>query len=427
MKKILIIGGGIAGISLAVFLAKNKIKSILIEASPKIGGRAFSFKYKNGITIDNGQHAIFKCYKNTLNYLEIIKAKEFLEARKKLDFEIIDLKKGENKHNLYVPSFPPFINLLSALIKFKGYNLKDKLKTIRLFARSLFLANNDLKNISFNELLLQLDFFYQSRFIIEPLLVSAFNSNLEDISAFDGLKLLKKFFFSGFESYIPYFSNVGLSDLFYANAISYLLKSGCQINMSEKAIEIKVNKNKVCSIVSNKNVYDEFDNFVFAVPFHSLQKIKGADYLLDLNDYYFDYSPIVAGHVFLDEKNNPFKNKVFSLVNSEIDWIFGKPFGFSFVKSAAFDLVKKSDEEIIREIEKSAKSFDDKFLLPNKEDIFIFKEKRATIKSKINLKKPTIVTKISNAFLCGDWIDCGFPPTIESAIASANKVAQKIA
>lgn len=41
-----VIGGGIAGLSAAVFLADKGYRIKLFEASPKLGGRAYSFTIK---------------------------------------------------------------------------------------------------------------------------------------------------------------------------------------------------------------------------------------------------------------------------------------------------------------------------------------------------------------------------------------------
>ncbi len=66
MKKIIIIGGGLSGISSAVFLSKYGFDIEIIEASPKMGGRAYSLNY-NGIEVDNGQHILMECYKTHWN------------------------------------------------------------------------------------------------------------------------------------------------------------------------------------------------------------------------------------------------------------------------------------------------------------------------------------------------------------------------
>ncbi len=74
-KKVIVIGGGFAGLSTAAYLAKNKFKVTLLEASPKLGGRAYSFLDKDTDTIiDNGQHILMGCYNYTLDFLSLIDA-----------------------------------------------------------------------------------------------------------------------------------------------------------------------------------------------------------------------------------------------------------------------------------------------------------------------------------------------------------------
>ncbi len=71
MKKCLIIGGGLAGLSSAVFLTQKGYFVELIEASPKLGGRTYSFFDKENHTeIDNGQHILMGSYTNTFEFLK---------------------------------------------------------------------------------------------------------------------------------------------------------------------------------------------------------------------------------------------------------------------------------------------------------------------------------------------------------------------
>ncbi|KAB2843441.1 MAG: FAD-dependent oxidoreductase, partial [Melioribacteraceae bacterium] len=75
MTKCIIIGGGFAGLSAACYLAGKGIKVHLLEGSPKLGGRAYSFNYQNENTVvDNGQHIMMGCYKNTIDFLKLIGA-----------------------------------------------------------------------------------------------------------------------------------------------------------------------------------------------------------------------------------------------------------------------------------------------------------------------------------------------------------------
>ncbi|MCE7855382.1 MAG: FAD-dependent oxidoreductase [Ignavibacteria bacterium CHB3] len=48
-KKVIVIGGGFAGLSAAAYLSNNNFRVTLLEASPKLGGRAYSVIMKHSI------------------------------------------------------------------------------------------------------------------------------------------------------------------------------------------------------------------------------------------------------------------------------------------------------------------------------------------------------------------------------------------
>lgn len=426
MKKVLIVGGGIAGVSLATFLSKKNISVDLIEALPRLGGRAFSFKTKENLIIDNGQHVLFGCYKNTLNYLKSIKKDKKLKFRRTIDFDIYDYNRKQN-YFFSIPSFPPFFNIIYGLVKFKPYCIKEKIKILRIFLDSFF-SLNKLDYVSFEDYLKKNNFTKFAEFILEPLLVSAYNSSLKDICAKEALTLLRKFFLGGFNSYVPIFPESDLSSLLYSDVEKIISQNDGKIFFSERVIEIASDGNSLISIQTNKREIKNFQFVVFAIPFYELIKITGIEKVIDIKSYRFDYSPIVSGYVFLRENNVELESRAINFVNFEIDWIFGKPYGFAFVKSTANELMRKKDEEIINILIDALKFISSKVAREFEEEkkIIIFREKRATIKSEIGLKKAPINTLLNNCFICGDWVETGLPPTIESAITSSRIVADKI-
>ena len=106
MKRCLIIGGGIAGLTAGSILSLKKISVTLLESSPKPGGRTYSFPDKNTNTsIDNGQHIMMGCYKDTLAFLKIIGAESNFDYQKNLNLNFwIEIKK-----NLRLMQIPIFI------------------------------------------------------------------------------------------------------------------------------------------------------------------------------------------------------------------------------------------------------------------------------------------------------------------------------
>jgi squalene-associated FAD-dependent desaturase len=57
---VVVVGGGLAGITAAVDLAEAGLSVAVLEARPWLGGATCSFA-RRGLTIDNGQHAFLRC------------------------------------------------------------------------------------------------------------------------------------------------------------------------------------------------------------------------------------------------------------------------------------------------------------------------------------------------------------------------------
>ena len=89
MKRCLIIGGGLAGLTAASILSQKKNHVSLLESSPKLGGRTYSFIDKESyVEIDNGQHIMMGCYKETLSFVKLIGAENNFDYQKNLLLKI---------------------------------------------------------------------------------------------------------------------------------------------------------------------------------------------------------------------------------------------------------------------------------------------------------------------------------------------------
>ncbi len=59
-SRVVVIGGGLAGITAAIALAESGAQVTLLEARPRLGGATTSFD-RDGLTVDTGQHVFLRC------------------------------------------------------------------------------------------------------------------------------------------------------------------------------------------------------------------------------------------------------------------------------------------------------------------------------------------------------------------------------
>jgi len=104
-----IIGGGYAGMAAAVALAGRGITVTVFESAQQLGGRARGVTYQD-TQLDNGQHLLLGCYRQTLHMIEQVGGnieKDFLRLPLQLDLH------GE--FSLKAPRLPAPLHLIEQL------------------------------------------------------------------------------------------------------------------------------------------------------------------------------------------------------------------------------------------------------------------------------------------------------------------------
>ncbi len=423
MSKVLIIGGGFAGLSAAVFLSKANHQVTVLEASPKLGGRAYSFLMQSqNDFVDNGQHILMGCYRNTLKFLSEIGAMENLYFQKSLLLNLIE-KRGNTLVLGGNSRIYPF-NLISALLSFPSFTLNDKYSLLKFFVKLPFISKNELKNLTVEDWLVKSSQTANSRkYFWDLLIVGALNTDPHKASAAVFLEILREIFFHGNYASTLIIPVTDLSNLYCSPTEEYLEKNGNKISVGEKVIEFKVEENKVVKVVTNRNEYTEFDYVISAVPLHSLVKIKNNGLAIPTG-LKPGHSSILSVHLWIE--NFCIKKKFFGFIGSDFHWVFKNGKHFTLVSSNAGKFMPMSNEEIIKKTAEELKIYFPDF---NKADIknsIVIKEKRATFipSPSFEEKRKNIRSVYSNLILAGDWTDTGLPSTIESAVKSGLTAAE---
>ncbi|MHB8581429.1 MAG: hydroxysqualene dehydroxylase HpnE [Ignavibacteriaceae bacterium] len=422
MKKCIVVGGGFAGLTAAVYLAKSGFKVELIESSSKLGGRAYSFKDKSsGSVIDNGQHILMGCYEETLKFIKLIKAEENFHFQKRLEVNFL----APGYKILPLKSFPVFypLNLLLGLLNYEAITFFERLKLLKFILMLPFTSNKKLERMNVSEWLKR---GHQNDNIIKAfwriIAVGALNTNIEKASARIFADILKKIFLRGNSSATVVLPSYGLSESYCNHAQKFLEENNGKICFSEPVLSMQTENEKISEIITSKRTIMDFDFVVSAVPLFSLEKFLADSFD---NKICLRYSSILSVHIWLRE--NTLTKAFYALIDSTVHWIFNHGNHLTIVISDANELLDESKEEIFELVMNAV----EKFTNIKKELVIqykIIKEKRATFipSNDIINNRPPARTKLKNVFLAGDWTDTHLPSTIESAVKSGRTAAEII-
>ena len=418
MAKCLVIGGGFAGLSAAVNLISIGHSVQLLEASPKLGGRAYSFLYdKQNDIVDNGQHIMMGCYNYTLEFLNKIGSLDLLDFQKSLAVTFVGSSGKE--YRLDASNLPYPFNLLKAILTYKALSFSERIKVAMLFSGLLTIEPEKYSDITSGKFLEE---HKQSSNTIkafwEILHVGTLNCALDESSAASFIYILKKMFLSGNKASTIVLPKTGLSELYCSNAQKYIINSGGEIFLSTKVLSLGTDSsNEITSVITDKGEWNNFDYVILAAsPFNVknlLAEINLDDILPSLK-----YSSIVTCHMWLNQ--NPFTEKFYGMIDSKIHWAFNHAKHISLITSAADNLINLTKEEMyaefVEELEKYFSFFKREIII----DYMIIKEKRATFipESNVIISRKLLNSKYGKLVLAGDWTNTSLPSTIEGAVKS---------
>jgi squalene-associated FAD-dependent desaturase len=420
MRSALIIGGGLAGLSAGVYAIRNGYKPIILEAAPRLGGRAQSFfdTHLNTV-IDNGQHILMGCYKNTLQLMNICGASDNFIYQDSLRAAFID--NNAKEHRLRCPKFIYPYNLLWGILHYSALTIPERMLVIKFFIRLLFQPTKWLGNRNVREWLSDRG---QSERISGALWdfisIGALNTNPEKASARLFAHILREMFLKGNFNSTIILPKYDLTRSLIEPMEKHITDNGGTIVTSKRAVEISLSGNAVSSITTDDGKEFQADQYVLAIPPYAIAKLIDAKAVIDAPLDAFSYSTIVSIHIRTNEINlsEPF----YGPIGSKIHWLFRHDDHISLVISSADKYMDMSDETIMEMVSAELKTYFS-IRLPTDVNYRIIKSKRATFVPSPDIvnRRPSARIKYTNLFLAGDWIDTGLPATIEGAVLSGKE------
>ncbi|HMA47181.1 MAG TPA: hydroxysqualene dehydroxylase HpnE, partial [Frankiaceae bacterium] len=138
--RVVVVGGGLAGLSAALAAADAAAEVTLLEARPRLGGATSSFP-RGGLWIDNGQHVFLRCCTAYRGFLRRLGVEHLTTLQPRLDVPVLVAGEGGRAA---VPArlrrttlpLPPPLHLAPTLLRYRALPLAQRLRA-GLAARAL--------------------------------------------------------------------------------------------------------------------------------------------------------------------------------------------------------------------------------------------------------------------------------------------------
>ncbi len=437
----IVIGGGLAGLSSGVALAEAGLRVRLFERRQHLGGRATSYDLPDGTHVDNCQHVTLGCCTNLDDFFRRTGAASKIRWFDRLYF----LDRRGQRGIISAAPLPAPLHLAPALARFPLLRWADKRAIFRAL-RAIVRHGGpppDTHNVTMLDWLRRHG---QPPGAVERfwrvVLVSALNEELDRASARYGTDVFWKAFLAHREGFRMGVPSVPLGEL-YAGCLRAIERAGGEIRTRASVRKLEVEGGRIVGARFDNGELATADFYIAAVPHDALLALLPKT-VVERNAALaglrrLQVSPITGVHLLYDR---PVMREPFlTLLDRTVQWIFNKTLLYStsatrmdgeqyvqLVVSASYELLARSRQQIVELV--CAELSD---VLPATRTArllkaTVVKEAAATFSPTPEADRWRVgpATDIPNLFLAGDWTATGWPGTMEGAVRSGYRAAEVI-
>ena len=426
------IGGGVAGMSAACALAEVGFSVRLVERRGYLGGRASSYLHPGvGEIIDNCQHVLFGCCTNLQGFYRRIGVAEKIHWTSAMTM----IEPGGRRSTLGPSWLPAPLHGLPKLLSAHAFSFADKIALGRAFSAMMRPVPADSSE-SLGDWLRR---HKQTRGALNRfwrlVIASALNAEIDEIALPYAAKVIRELFMNSAFAGSMGMSTVPLSEL-YAPVVTYLEQRGGSVLLNTHVDGATWNETIHQWTVNTRSGDLISDLVLVALPFEGMAKLlphlppaPGAPHLAAQIERQENW-PICSVHLWFDRDITELPHAV--LLDREIHWMYNQSLLQSrpghyieLVVSATRAFAALPREAAIDQALRELAEFFPKVKHAKLEKVALIKEVRATfgVPPGIDSARPGSISPWPQLFLAGDWIQTGWPSTMESAARSGHFAA----
>ncbi len=438
MPTALVIGGGLAGLAAAAGLAQRGVTVTVLEARPRLGGRASSFvDPATGETIDNCQHVAMGCCTSFLAFCRMTGIERFFRTESLLHF----IGPDGRPYEWGAAPLPAPLHLGPAFFRLGYLTTGEKLAAARGL-RALVMADPE-SGRSFAD---WLDEARQPERVRERfwevVLVSALSESFDRID----VKYARKVFVDGFLASADGWKVVVPEqplDSIYGPVTDWLIARKGVVRLSTGVDRVELTDRRATGVRLRTGERLDADQIVVALP---RDRVGGVVDLVALGITApppVESAPISSVHLWFDRPITELPHAVF--VGKQSQWLFsrmedrphqeGSPTVseerlsyYQVVVSASRRFLEQSSADAIEQVRQELVS-----VFPHAREAQLRRGRVVTEHKAvfsplpgIDSSRPPQRTQISNLVLAGDWTRTGWPATMEGAVRSGFLAAEAV-
>jgi squalene-associated FAD-dependent desaturase len=425
--RVVVVGGGLAGVSAALAVADMGTRVTLLEARPRLGGATFSFR-RDGLEIDNGQHVFLRCCTAYRSLLERLGVSDLVELQPSLAVPV--LAPGGRIGWLRRGRLPAPLHLAGTLARYPYLNWPQRLGVARaaLALRRLDPADQRLDRQSFAEWLTAHGQGAAATAALWDLVgLPTLNARAAQASLQLATMVFKTGLLSARDAADIGYSRVPLGRLHGESAGRALAAAGVEVRLRCHARAVERSGGALAVASDEGRV--EADAVVVAVPHEAAPELLPPGALPDgLRLELLGASPIVNLHVVYDRvvTNLPLA----AGLGTPVQWVFDRSAGAGLEREGR-QYLAVSLSAAAGEVELSTAALRERYLpalaelLPAARQaqvtqFVVTRERTATFMPAPGTAalRPATATAVPGLFLAGSWTSTGWPATMESAVRS---------
>jgi len=445
-RHVVVVGGGLAGITAAIALREAGTRVTLLESRPRLGGATCSFT-RGGLVVDNGQHVFLGCCTAYRELIARLGMTGSVSLQDRFDVAVLG---PHGQARLRRTRLPGPLHMGQALVTYPLLSPAERLRVTRAALAMRFLdpARPDLDAQRLGDWLAAHGQSERARRVLWDLFtVSALNVAGDDANLSLAATVVRTALLGARDAADIGTPGIPLGDLHGKAAARLLHHLGASVRLGAKVTSIEPLASggfqvrladRGVSDASPSADIDAVDGVVLAVPPEAAARLlpagaaapgPGPERWRELCA-----SPIVNVHVLYDRQvtSLPFA----AAVDSPVQWVFDRT-GPSGLDAGQYLAVSVSAADDV--VDTPAAQLRERFVPALEEifpaardaritDFFVTRERRATFRQEPGCgeKRPGATTGLPGLVLAGAWTDTGWPDTMEGAVRSGLSAAREL-